>query len=73
MASFLPWQVVHSDPGLWPSAHLWDEKPSHTISGRYLGICGFRTQKHKHLCINTTRKTIKLQKIQIFSLKAVHS
>ena len=68
MAPFLPWQVVHSDPGLWPSAHLWDEKPSHTISGRYLGICGFRTQKHKHLCINTTRKTIKLQKIQnVFS------
>ena len=45
MASFLPWQVVHSDPGLWPSAHLRDEKPSHTISGRYTCIWVFRTQK----------------------------
>ena len=35
MASFLPWQVVHSDPGLWPSAHLRDEKPSHSLSCRW--------------------------------------
>ena len=28
-------QVVHSDPGLWPSAHLRDEKPSHSLSCRW--------------------------------------
>ena len=31
----------------------------------FVYLC-FRTQKHKHLCINTTRITIKLQKIQMF-------
>ena len=53
-------QVVHSDPGLWPSAHLRDEKPSHSLSCRWNH--NFHCHHHHrnfhwpcHLCRNCHR------------------